>query len=81
MEDETYEQRLHEECVSAGVFNPSVQPDDLYNLATKDLTTAAIEESLQSAVELDRSSIRNSASFWQRVKTSLLSPSVQDRLK
>ena len=47
-EDEEHEHKLYNEFQLADVFNPSILPDDLFNIVRKDLATQAIKESYLS---------------------------------
>ena len=51
-QEEKYESDIFVELQAAGIFDPTVHPGDLYNIMTKDLATAAIEDSLLSAEHL-----------------------------
>ena len=50
-EDEQYEQKLYDNFISVGMFNPDVHPDQLFNIFNKDIATDAIEESLLTSAE------------------------------
>ena len=53
-QDEEYESAILVELQSSGVFNPAVHPLELYNIVTKDVATAEIEQSLRRSTELGR---------------------------
>ena len=53
-EDEEHEHKLYNQFQLADVFNPSIHPNDLFNIVSKDLATRAIEESLLSTAAFGR---------------------------
>ena len=53
-EDEEDGHKLYNEFQLADAFNPSIHPDNLFNIVSKDLATQAIEESLLSTAAFSR---------------------------